>query len=234
MVRPRLLLVPGLSELEWRQLVPHLAAWADVLTFDPPGIGRTPGKFGRDATVAHALDLLDRHGWDEFVLAADGWQTGYAFGILEARRDSLSAIALGHAALSNRMTGDRPPMNGAVYSAFRTLMEHDLDAFTKYGITQLTQEGFDERLAAEMVERTPRGATVEHVRVMGDEYDLEPLLRELNVPLLFGQHKGCLLFNDEGFDDAVAAFPQAHSISAPLPCSVSPAFAEALRELCVA
>jgi hypothetical protein len=205
-----------------------------VLSFDPPGIGRTPGKFGREATVAHALELLDRHSWDTFVLAADGWQTGYAIGILEARRGAIRAVALGHAALSNRMTGDRAPMNGAVYSAFRRLMEHDQDGFIKYGIAQLTQEGFDEKLAAEMVERIPRGATVEHVRVMGVQYELEPLLRELNVPLLFGQHRGCLLSTDEGFADAVAAFPEARSISVPEPCCVSPAFAEALHALCLA
>src|SRR5919204_5394843 len=124
MVPPRLLLVPGLSELEWQQIAPQLEGWAEVLSFDPPGIGRTPGKFGREATVAHALELLDRHSWDTFVLAADGWQTGYAVGILEARPGAIRAVALGHAALSNRMTGDRAPMNGAVYSAFRTLMEH--------------------------------------------------------------------------------------------------------------
>jgi pimeloyl-ACP methyl ester carboxylesterase len=229
--RPRLLLVPGLSELEWQQIVPQLERWAEVLCFDPPGVGGTPGEFGRDATTAYALDLLDRRGWDQFALAADGWQTGYAVGVLEARRDSLSAIALGHAALSNRMTGDRAPMNGAVYEAFSNLMETDHDAFTKYGITQLTQEGFDEGLAAEMVERVPRGVTVEHVRAMGEQYDLEPLLRGLDVPLLFGKHEGCLLSTDEGFADAVAAFPDARSISVPQPCCVSPAFAEALREL---
>ena len=148
MARPRLLLVPGLSELEWQQVVPQLESWAEVLSFDPPGVGGTPGEFGRPATTAYALDLLDRRGWDEFALAADGWQTGYAIGILEARRSSLTAVALGHAALSNRMTGERPPMNGAVYRAFLGLMETDHDAFTKYGIAQLTQEGFDESLAA--------------------------------------------------------------------------------------
>jgi pimeloyl-ACP methyl ester carboxylesterase len=233
LVRPRLLLIPGLSELEWQQIVPQLQEWADVLSFDPPGVGDTPGSFGRDATVAYALDLLDRQGWDSFVLAADGWQIGYAVGVLQARPAGVRALALGHASLSNRMTGERPPMNGEVYSAFRTLVEADHRAFAKYGIAQLTQEGFDEELAGRMVERLPASAIQEHVRAIGEQWNLEPFLRRLSVPLLFGQHEGCLLHSDEGFEDAIAAFPDARSVPGlSEPCCVSPAFAEALRELC--
>ena len=63
-------------------------------------------------------------------------------------------------------------------------------------------------------------------------FDLEQLLRPLDVPLLFGKHEGCLLCTDEGFADAVAAFPDARTVSLPLTCCASPIFAGASRELC--
>lgn len=50
--------------------------------------------------------------------------------------------------------------------------------------------------------------------------------------LLFGKHEEYLLFTDEGFDDAVAAFPQARTCITPAVCAASPAFAEALRSFC--
>ena len=33
------------------------------------------------------------------------------------------------------------------------------------------------------------------------------------APVFLAQHKGCLLFTDEGFKDAVAALPEAHAMS---------------------
>jgi hypothetical protein len=40
-LRPRLLLVPEFTELEW-VIRPKLAEWAEVATYDPPGVGGEP------------------------------------------------------------------------------------------------------------------------------------------------------------------------------------------------
>jgi hypothetical protein len=54
-------------------------------------------------------------------------------------------------------------------------------------------------------------------------------LVESDVPLLLAQHKGCLLFTEEGFRDAVAALPRARSVAVTDKPSTSPEFAQVLR-----
>jgi hypothetical protein len=49
---------------------------------------------------------------------------------------------------------------------------------------------------------------------------------------LLGQHVGCLGSTEEGYQDIVAQFPEAATVSCPEACSASPTFAEALREFC--
>jgi hypothetical protein len=41
MPRPRILLVPHFSDLEWR-IKPLLEGWAQVASFDAPGVGGEP------------------------------------------------------------------------------------------------------------------------------------------------------------------------------------------------
>ena len=38
---PRLLLVPQLTQIEWT-IEPDLEQWAEVASFDPPGVGNEP------------------------------------------------------------------------------------------------------------------------------------------------------------------------------------------------
>ena len=45
MARPRLLLVAEFTELEWA-IKPELEEWAEVLSFDPPGVGTEPVPAG--------------------------------------------------------------------------------------------------------------------------------------------------------------------------------------------
>lgn len=116
MDKPRLLLVPGISELEW-QIKPQLEKWADVASYDPPGVGGSPGEWSIEAAVDRGLKELDQRGWVDYVLVADGWGSAYGVGILQARPEALRGFALGHAALSARMTGDRAPLHGAVWDA---------------------------------------------------------------------------------------------------------------------
>jgi hypothetical protein len=65
--------------------------------------------------------------------------------------------------------------------------------------------------------------------VMQEGERFDPVLRNLGVPLLFGKHEGCLGETDEGFEDVVAAFPEARSVSVSEAPSVSSEFAAALR-----
>jgi pimeloyl-ACP methyl ester carboxylesterase len=230
--RPRLLLVPGISELEW-QIKPQLEEWADVATYDPPGVGESPGEWSVQASVDRGLKEVDERGWDRYVLVADGWGSPYGVGILEARPESLAGFALGHAALSPRMTGERAPLHGAVWDALTKLIEQGREQFARFAISQFTRDGYDAELAAEMLERIPM-PVLESMLETGKnvDYDLEALLRPLGLPLLFAQHKDCLLFSDEGYEDAVAAFPEARTCSMQKVCSVNQVFAGALKEFC--
>jgi pimeloyl-ACP methyl ester carboxylesterase len=230
--KPQLLLVPGISELEW-QIKPQLEEWAEVASYDPPGVGESPGEWSIEAAVERGLKETDRRGWDEYVLVADGWGSWYGVGILQARPEAVRGFGLGHAALSARMTGDRAPLHGAVWDALTDLIEQGREQFARFAIAQFTRDGYHEQLAAEMLERIPM-ATLEAMLEAGKkvEYDLEGLLRPLDLPLLFAQHKDCLLFSDEGYADAVAAFPEARRCTMEKVCSVNPIFAQALRDLC--
>lgn len=232
MARPQLLLVPGISKLEW-QIKPQLEEWADVASYDPPGVGDSPGEWSIEASVERGIREIEERGWDEYVLVADGWGSAYGVGILQARPRSLRGFALGHAALSARMTGERSPLHGAVWDALSNLLKQGREAFAPFAIAQFTRDGYDEHLAAEMLARIPM-PTLEAMMEAGRqvEYDLEALLRPLGLPLLFAQHQDCLLFSDEGYADAVAAFPEARTCSMQTVCAASPVFADALREFC--
>jgi hypothetical protein len=70
--------------------------------------------------------------------------------------------------------------------------------------------------------------------VTRDDVDIGELLAQVECPLLFAKHEGCLGSTDEGFEDAAAAFPEARTISVPDAPVASGEFAEALREFCSA
>ena len=233
MDRPRLLLVPGISELEW-QIKPQLEEWAEIASYDPPGVGSSDQEWSIEACVAQGLEELDRRGWDEYVLVADGWGSWYGVGILAARPDAVGGFALGHAALSNRMTGDRAPLRGEIWDVLRQLVAQGREKLAGFAIAQFTRDGYHEELAAKMLERIPTPVLTKMLEEGPRmSYDLEALLQPLQVPLLFAKHEECLLFTDEGFDDAVAAFPEARTASMPKVCAASPEFGDALRDLCV-
>lgn len=79
---PRLLLVPSFTELEWG-IVPALEEWAEVATFDMPGLGDEPLPPGVEDDPGEVPDLLSRwraagaqrgaseahrRGWDSFLV----------------------------------------------------------------------------------------------------------------------------------------------------------------------
>ena len=232
MQRPRLLLVPGISELEW-QIRSELEEWADVACYDPPGVGDSPGEWSIQASVDRGVREADERGWDEFVLVADGWGSAYGIGILQARTEALRGFALGHAALSARMTGERAPLHGAVWDVLTDLITKGREPFARFAIPQFTRDGYDEELATRMLDRIPMDVLEKMLEAGKDfDYDLEALLSPLDLPLLFAQHKDCLLFSNEGYEEAVAAFPEARTCSMEKVCAVNPLFAEALKEFC--
>jgi hypothetical protein len=92
-----------------------------------------------------------------------------------------------------------------------------------------------DELAERMFERAPLeiGRAVWRMNLFDSE-PFEPILRELDVPLLLAKHEGCLGATDEGFQEAVAAFPDARVVRVPEAPCVSSEFAGALRDFCFA
>jgi hypothetical protein len=246
--RPRLMLVSSFTELEWG-IRPLLEDWAEVASFDTPGVGDEPipadldiGASGasellgrwREAAAERGLAEADRHGWERFVLVTDSHGSPTAVRLARERRESILALAIGHASLSHGHEGDRAPMRAGVWDAMAQLAKQGSDAFVRHGIAQMTRGGVSEDVAQQMLERFPDVALVTAmVEALGQEP--EPIgddLAELGLPLLLAKHEGCLGRTDEGFEDIVAAFPEAETVICPETCSSSPDFAEALRRFC--
>lgn len=251
MTKPRLLLVPSFTGLEWG-ILPELSEWAEVATFDMPGTsveplpemlrsedyapGIGPEALGewREAGAERGVAEVERRGWDNVVVAGDGHGAPTAVRIAARRRAAVRGLALGHASLSHATEGDRAPMRGEVWAALGQLARQGQDAFVRYGIAQMTRGGIDEELADQMIERFP---DMELVAAMVDALGREPEpigddLAELGLPLLLAKHEGCLGRTDEGFEDIVATFPDARTVICPETCPSSPAFAEALERFC--
>jgi pimeloyl-ACP methyl ester carboxylesterase len=233
MTRPRLVLVCEFTELQWA-IKPQLEEWADVLSYDLPGVGGEPppDELTPQVAVAQGLAKLDEAGWERYFLVADGWGVGSAVMIAAERPEPVAGVALGHAALSYRHTGERPPINPEVYHAFTQLIRQDAPSFVRYGISQLTQGAVDEQLAARILERVPPELLADGWFTITAEWDFSSLLRELRCPLLLAKHDGCLLSTDEGFEDAAAALSGAEVSSFAEPPAASEEFAQLLRGFC--
>jgi hypothetical protein len=182
--RPRLLLVPEFSEVEWHPIRGRLEEWADVASYDPPGVGDEP-----------PAETFDR------------------------------------AAIVRR--GPRAPLNAAVYEAVAELVATDHEQFLRHGMVQATGGSVDEEQAERVIERFPPDLIQRGFEILTrDDVDLRPLLEQLDCPLLFAKHEGCLGSTDEGFEDAAAAFPGARIVSVSDAPLTSDIFAQALREFC--
>lgn len=234
MDRPRLLLLPEFSELEWA-IRPSLEEWAEVASFDPPGVGNEPRaeRLDSDAIARRGLEELDRRGWDACFVAVDGWAIPSAIRLTLARPQAVLGMACGHARLSQRREGDRAPINGAVWAALNELIQKDHEEFVRHAWAQATGGSVDEELAGKMVERIPSDLVITGWESLTrDDVQFEGQLGRLDCPLLFAKHEGCLISTEEGFDDAAAAFPRARTISVEDAPTSSSEFAEALREFC--
>jgi pimeloyl-ACP methyl ester carboxylesterase len=237
--RPRILLVPQFTEVEWT-IAPQLAEWAEVATFDAPGVGDEPmpvddpADYDRELVVQRALRQLDDLAWDSYFVAGDAWGTATAARVAAARPEPVLGVALGHATLGYEREGQRPAVNKEVTAAMTQLLRSDFDSFVRYGMTQFTQGGFDEATSERIVARFPPMEVASEVWEMNVERP-EPigeLLAQLDVPILLVKHEGCLVFTDEGYEDAIRALPEAQRTSVGKAISASDEFAAALRDFC--
>jgi hypothetical protein len=230
--RPRLLLVPSITELEWR-IKPLLEQWADVASYDTPGVGVEPmvDPLDADAIIARGLAEVDRLGWGHCVIASDDMANAIAVRIASARPDMVERMALGHAALSFHTDGVDAPVSAEVLAGLNKLLETDYRSWVR-AYTQVTQGAYDDATMELFLERVPATVcrrTQETIDALAADVDMEATLRQLGVPLLLGEHRDCLVFRHEGYQRAVAAFPAAKTISTHEKPSCSAAFAEALR-----
>jgi pimeloyl-ACP methyl ester carboxylesterase len=231
--RPRLLLVPEFTEVEWGSIRPQLEKWAEVASYDPPGVGDEPESetFDRAAIVQRGLEELDRRGWEHCFVASDSWGIASAVQLAVVRPGSVDGLALGHAKLSFKREGPRAPLNAGVFTALTELVEKDHEEFLRHGAVQATGGSIDEAQAERMIKRFPRELMQRGWEMITrDDVEIGELLARLDCPLLFAKHEGCLGSTDEGFEDAAAAFPQAETIAVTDAPLTSQAFAEALRE----
>jgi pimeloyl-ACP methyl ester carboxylesterase len=244
----RLLLVPSFTELEWG-IKAELNDWADIATFDMPGVGNEPLPADLEPDPKHAAERLarwreaggqralrepDQRGWDRFFVVTDSRGVATAVRVATQRPEAVQGLAIGHASLSKSTEGERPPERAGVWEAVAQLARQGNEAFVRHGIAQATRGGVDEETARRMVERFP---DMELVSAMVEALGREPEpvgdeLAAVGVPLLLAKHEGCLGSTDEGFEDMVAAFPDADTVICPEACSSSPAFAEAIRRFC--
>jgi hypothetical protein len=225
------LLVPELTEIQWT-IRPSLQKWAEVVSYDPPGVGAERGAFTRDAIADRGLEEVRDRGWERFFVVADGWAMAPAVRIASQARDQVQGLALGHARLSDRLDGPRAPTNRAVYEGMTELIRRAALAFIRHGIVQATGGSVDEALAEEMVERFPAEVIQSGWEELTRPEDFGDELRALGIPMLLGKHDGCLMLTEEGYEDAVAAFPGARTVVSSDACCVAPEFAESLRDFC--
>jgi pimeloyl-ACP methyl ester carboxylesterase len=241
--RPRLLLVPAATELEWLSK-PLLEEWAEVVSFDPPWVGGTPPAEGLpDAVARRGLEEVDRLGWDRYVVVGDELGVPAAILLAQARPKAVRGLALGHACLSFRQTGERAPINREVWAGFLQLIKVDYRSFVRANVQiwdprrsggerPLDEDELVERWIERIPEETATALAERFVSEVEAAGDWEDELRELDVPLLFAQHQGCVATSAEGFEDAVAAFPEAQVARYPIAPAASPEFAHALRDFC--
>lgn len=244
MERPRLLLVPEFTELEWT-IKPQLEEWAEVAAYDPPGVGAesvpdseleriaADGSHRRAVIAERGLEEASRRGWERFIMVSDSGANHAASRLASERPDVVQAMAFGHACLSLESEGERAPINAEVRSVMEHLVGQDREEFVRHALTQLTGGAYDEGLANRILDRVPMKLLTRAWLQETDE-PADRLIRNLDLPLLFVKHEGCLLYTEEGFEDAVAAFPDARAAAVDDKPSVSPEFAEMLREFCEA
>jgi hypothetical protein len=234
--RPRILLLSFVTELTW-PIRTELAEWADVASFDAPGVGDEPpaATIGPEAMIDRGLEELNRRGWADCVVAADEFAVEWAIELASRVPEQIAGLALGHPACSYTGEGGQRALNLEVMDVFVQIARLDYRSYLR-SLTQLTQGAYDDDFVDEYVRRVPREIDTAYSATIGETMargaDLAARLEELDKPLLLVEHDGCLAFTKEGFREVAARFPDAMTASVPVKPSTSPDFARALREFC--
>jgi pimeloyl-ACP methyl ester carboxylesterase len=230
----RVLLVPEFTQVQWT-IKPQLEQWAEVASYDPPGVGDEPGVFRptQQTLIDRGLAELDRLGWGRFYVVADGWSIPTGVGIAAERADSVAGLILTHASLTHSIEGERPSVSPEVYAALTQLIRQDAPGFVRHGIAQVTGGSVDEELAERMLERLPTDDLLENWKLFTAPVDYADQLLSLDCPRLLVKHEGCLMSTEEGWEDVVAALPEAQTAAVPDAPPTSPEFAEVLRDFCL-
>jgi hypothetical protein len=229
-VRARLLFVPIFADFEAVPFTEQTAGWAEVASFDGPGAGsRRDEPAGPVEDVAAAgRARLDELGWADCVLVCDSHAQAAAIEL--ALTDSrVRGICISHAAARYSSEGDRPSLSPGVHAAAGQLVESDMRSFGR-ALTQLTQGAMDEYWVDRFLENVPR----QTVRVGLGQLQGRELVSRLSgssLEILLGLHEDCLMWTREGFDDAVAAVPEAATMECPEVPLIDPPFQAAIREL---
>ena len=238
MDRPRILLVPNLTEIEWQNRL-LIEEWAEVASYDAPGVGDEPPveDFGTEAIGRRGLEELERRGWDRCFVVGDEFGIAAALHIAAAAPEVVQAMAIGHARLSNETEGDRAPVNREVHAGCKSLIQNDPRSFVRqlFRMTggERMEGGYGEKMAEEYFRRVPAALMLPFWESRPHEGgEIGEALRALDAPVLLAQHTGCLLFTEEGYRDAVAALPHARALSFEEKPSTSPEFARALEAFC--
>jgi pimeloyl-ACP methyl ester carboxylesterase len=239
--RPQILLVPSWSEVQWA-IKPQLEEWADVASYDPPGVGTEPPAEGSlpEAIVARGVAEIERREWTGCIVVGDDFGAVFAALIAAAQRPRVTGLALGHACLEYRLGGERPTMHAEIMEMGRRLLAIDFRSFIRQdvGIWD-SRPGYSvdsaDELVDELVSRVPRDYALKLMDELEAGIDerggsLEPFLREMDLPLLLAQHEDCVVFTPHGFQDFVSAFPDAPTVATPESPCLSADFARALRE----
>jgi pimeloyl-ACP methyl ester carboxylesterase len=231
--------------LEW-VIRPQLAEWAEVATYDPPGVGSEPihdveldelrrgERSIRGLFVRRGLEEIDRRRWHRCFLIADGYGTATAARIALERPEAIQGIALGHASLSYDMEGERAPVSREAWAAMQQLLRHDHREFIRHGIVQITRGSVDDETAKQMIQRFPDGEFIGRTweALEAEHEPVGDMLRKVGRPLLLAQHEECISFREEGFEDAVEAFPDARIVRVPGAPATRGEFAGAVRDFC--
>src|SRR5919109_2287202 len=215
--RPRVLLVPSISELEWARVRAHIEEWADVASYDLPGLG-TDGprdELTVEATIERGIEELDSRDWSDAVIVGDQFGSGLAVLVATAWRGTVRGLALGHACLHFSREGPRPAISPAV-ADFQLQLTELGSAAAEQMFVQGIEVTYGADVAAGIRERLSPTFTRQFAELLlaNEDIDLEAYLRVLDIPLLFAEHRDCPLWTAEGFEDAVAALPQARTLAA--------------------
>ena len=161
MDRPRILLVPNLTEIEWHESG-RIEEWAEVASYDAPGVGDEPPASptsARRQSARRGLEELERRGWDRCFVVGRRVRRRGRRAYCGDRAGRRTGMALGHARLSNATDGDRAPLNREVYAGCTSLIRTMPRAFIRqlFRMTggETMEGGYSEKMVDEYRRRVP-------------------------------------------------------------------------------